>query len=347
MFFRTYIRVDADQHIGTGHIMRCIALAQALKKQGGAVSFISNCTNTLLQERIVRHGFEFFQLKSRYPSSDDLAETFAFIEKGFGKGAWIVLDGYHFDIRYQKKLKQNGHRILLIDDASHLPCYHADIILNQNIHADSLEYVCDIESLKLLGTRYVLLRNEFLDQEPVSKKRSGRADRILVTLGGADPDNETEKIINGLNLQKRDDFDVRIVVGPANPHLESIEKAIKTVCFPCNILKSSNDMPSLMRWADVAISAGGSTCWELAYMGVPFMVGILAENQVGIANGLGRDGAAFNCGWYRENSVNELAEKIEIMLNDENLRSGLIRNQLKLVDGQGAERVVKAMRGVA
>ena len=126
-----FIRADATSQIGSGHVMRCIALAQAWQDQGGRVTFISHCDSDTLRIRIIGEGFNLVSIEKPHPHPSDLTLTLSCINPettGPNTGAWLVLDGYHFTPDYQKAIKDAGIRLLIIDDMNHLPYYHADII---------------------------------------------------------------------------------------------------------------------------------------------------------------------------------------------------------------------------
>ena len=148
--------------MGSGHVMRCVALAQAWKKQGGKVTFISLCDSESLRNRITDEGFELVLIKESYPDPADFEITLSTINNSNSNNSWVVLDGYHFDADYQQSIKNNGNPLVVIDDIGHLDNYVADIILNQNINAEDLNYSCETETKLLLGTNFVLLRDEFL-----------------------------------------------------------------------------------------------------------------------------------------------------------------------------------------
>ncbi len=228
---------------------------------------------------------------------------------------------------------------------NHLPHYHADILLNQNIHAPDLNYHCDEDTTLLLGTRYVLLRREFLKYRDFKRQIPDRAKNILVTLGGADPDNVTLKVIEALKLLDEPDIAVRIIIGPANPHQETLRKAIASAHFEAELLINPPNMPELMAWADLAISAGGSTCWELAFMGVPSLLFVLSEDQELIAAYLNKREAAQNLGWHDRLEDEQLCQKVKVLIRSEVLRKSISENALPLVDGNGAFRVTKVMTG--
>lgn len=341
------IRTDASIQIGTGHVMRCIALAQAWQDRGGDVTFLSHCDSENLRQRIVNEGFDFIPIERSHPDPYDLSQTLTTLEQlkiqNSKLKTWVVFDGYHFTPDYQKAIRENGYRLLVIDDMAHLDHYHTDILLNQNIHASNLNYSCDSDTVKLLGCEYVLLRREFLKYKDWKRKIPDKAKNILVTMGGGDPDNVTLKVINALTMLNDPDIEIKIVVGPSNPHKKILKSAALHAPCSIGILENAHNMPELMAWADMAISAGGSTCWELAFMGLPSFVITVADNQVGIAEGLGKTGAAVDVGWHANISVNQCAQELEQVITDKERRAQLSKQTQKLVNGKGSQETIKAM----
>jgi len=188
-----------------------------------------------------------------------------------------------------------------------------------------------------------LLRKEFLERQAAIRDVPGVARRILITLGGADPNNVTLQVVRAVKGLVRWNLEIKIVIGPANPNCDSIQKELGQSPLPFRILTNVTDMPSLMAWADMAVSAGGSTCWELAFMGVPYLVIILAENQVGVAKGLDKANATLNCGWFYALSTKQLSAHCEKMIVDRNVRTNYAAKGQQLVDGLGAERLLECI----
>ncbi len=335
-----FIRADATTQIGTGHVMRCIALAQAWQDKGGDVTFLSHCESDGLRQRILDEGFRFIPIEYAYPHTSDLEKTLSVLSDERENSGWLVLDGYHFDASFQKAIRDKGIRLLVIDDMNHLSHYHADILLNQNIHAMDLKYSCDEDTILLMGCKYVMLRREFIKYQEWKRVIPEKAAKILVTMGGSDPDNVTLKVIQALNLMDDAELEVRFVVGPANPNLESIRKELSKSDFAYTILSNVKNMPELMAWADVAISAAGSTCWELAFMGLPSLMFILAENQEDTAMGLDKHKVGINQGWHNKISDVKISRTIFNLLTDDNLYHQISENGKALVDGKGANRIV-------
>jgi len=327
--------------------MRCIAIAQAWQNTGGEATFISHCESEVLQRRIADEGSSIITIDKVNSISADLA----IIERLAADGSmrirpnntWIVIDGYHFDTEYQRRISLEGYRLFVIDDFNHLSHYHADILLNPNISATKLEYSCNEDTVKLLGCKYALLRKEFSQQGIREKVITKEATRILITLGGSDPLNITINIIKALNCMGRSGLDVKIIVGPSNQNLISLNQELSLSTFSYQLLVNVKDMPNLMSWADIAVSSASSTFWELAYFGVPSIIITLAENQIGIGDAAEDLGAAIHLGWYENLQTDHISNVIDGIIKDFALRKRLSSNTQKLIDGRGAERAASRL----
>jgi UDP-2,4-diacetamido-2,4,6-trideoxy-beta-L-altropyranose hydrolase len=335
------IRADANAQMGTGHLMRCLALAQAWQAQDGQAVFITACDSARLLKRLQDEGFQFIHLEETYPNPGEWATTSQVLAAH--RGAWVVLDGYHFDPAYQRRIKETGHALLVVDDMAHMDHYHADVILNQNIHADQLVYSCEPDTHLLMGTRYALLRREFWPWRGWEREILEVARRVLVTLGGADPDNQTLKVIQALQRVRVDGLEATVVVGASSPHFQELEAAVHHLPFTTRLIRNASNMPELMTWADIAVSAGGSTCWEIVFLGLPSVLLTLANNQQRIAEGLDKVGVSLNLGWYEEVTENQTAEALSHLVNHHQQRRQMSCNGQTLVDGMGGERVVEVL----
>jgi UDP-2,4-diacetamido-2,4,6-trideoxy-beta-L-altropyranose hydrolase len=328
------IRADASREIGTGHVMRSLALAQAWQAIGGRVRFLSRCESDALQALLREKGFGIIEIDGPHPGKSDLATILQVIEEissGAETGSpWVALDGYHFDPSFQKAVRDAGARLLVVDDYNPHSMYHTDILLYRIITA--------------VGTKYALLREEFLQRKGKSSPPLETVKKVLVTLGGSDPDNSALKVVSALKQVDIRGLEVKVVMGAANPHFREIQEEIERGC-PTGTFRtvSNGDMPELMDWADVAVSAAGITCWELAFMGVPFLAFTLAENQRNIGPRLQHAGAAIDLGWPEHVEVAWLSKKIEDLLADGDVRRKMSSIARGLVDGQGAKRVVSIM----
>jgi UDP-2,4-diacetamido-2,4,6-trideoxy-beta-L-altropyranose hydrolase len=342
-----FIRTDSSSSIGIGHIMRCIALAQAWQKRGGSIHFVSSFENSAIKQRIINENFRLHTIEKIHPDPGDfycLREyIYSLLRTAKSQEIWLIVDGYHFDDNYRKLLKLEGWKILSIDDIASNSLYHANIVLNQNINAKQLKYQADPETLFLLGTRYTLLRTEYLKWSKWKRLIGENVNNILITLGGgSDPNNVTSIIIEAL-VRIKNEINLRIVVGPENKNNCSLRKKNENFNINIEFIVNTTDMASHIAWADVAISGGGSTCWEMAYMSLPFIVIILADNQEGIAMALHEQGVAINAGWYNSLEEQKLIKQIDYLMKDRSKRKKMSENGSKIVDGMGADRVIDLM----
>lgn len=342
------IRADASVSIGTGHIMRMIALGQAWQAQGGEVHFLCAEVTSALEERLASEGFQLSRIHSPLGSQEDLSETMHSVSdtlQADRQNARVVLDGYHFGADYQLGIKAAGFKFLVVDDYGHADFYHADWVLNQNISAREELYAkrC-LDTKLLLGPKFAMLRKEFLAYKGWQREIAPVAKKILVTLGGSDPDNVTLKVIQALiDL----DLHAKVVIGGSNPHLREIEDFIQiqnNSTALIEVVVNATNMPELMAWADLAITAAGSTCWELACLAVPMLLTISAPNQCAVAQKLEELKLAEVLGWHHNFSKFDLKLKVESFLKDVESRKRMSKVLSNVVDGLGAENVVLAMR---
>jgi hypothetical protein len=144
----------------------------------------------------------------------------------------------------------------------------------------------------LLGSRYSLLpRFRFWRTFEIAP----RARRVLITMGGSDPDNVTEQFLR--MLLPEPDLELTVVVGGSNPHLAGLEQLVEHADRSIRLLKDVSDMPALMVWADLAVAGAGTTSWEMCMMGLPAALCVLAPNQEKIASELARLGSAVDLGY--------------------------------------------------
>ncbi len=336
-------RTDASSKIGMGHFMRCLALAEAWLETGGRALFAMTETTPATESHLRSIGAASVRLAATSGGVEDARETAALAARE--GAAWIVADGYEFGPEYLQTLRGEGRRLLFLDDDGRHPRYEADLVLNQNLHAAEALYPARAAHTRLLlGPRHALLRRQFRDRAPAVRAFPPAARRILVTLGGADPDNATQLVIEALQALPESAIEVIVLVGASNPHGPQLEAAVAAAPLRITLRHDAKNMPELMAWADLAISAAGSTALELAFMGVPMLLLVLADNQAPGAERMHRAGAAHSLGWARELSPAALAEAVRHLISDPDERARLARTAQALVDGRGAPRVVRALR---
>lgn len=292
------IRVDSSTAIGSGHLMRCLTLAERLRKKDGAeVYFISRDLEGNLNEKIKAEGFSLHVLPrhpldenlSGYaawltvPQNVDAAETKTVLRE-IGKVDRLVVDNYALDIEWEQEMRSFAEEIFVIDDLANRK-HDCDVLLDQNFYLDvDRRYVglvpekCSL----LLGSRHALLRDEFYEARKHLRKRDGSLRNILVFYGGSDLTNETMKALRALlAFQTQQKVTVDVIVGASNPHRQEIKEycdASDTKAWIRYHFQVDN-MAEYMARADLMLGAGGSTTWERYFLELPTIVTAVAENQ--------------------------------------------------------------------
>ena len=335
------VRADAAVTSGTGHVMRCLALAQAWQHAGGDVIFAIAQSTAAIQERLRSETVKVVAIHGVPGSAEDMRQT---IDAAlFHKAEWLVVDGYHFDAHYVSEL-QNVLSLLVIDDNGELESYSSELVLNQNVHARAEMYAKRAPSTRLLlGPRYALLRNEFTAYRNWARKVPERGTRILLTMGGSDPKDLTPRILSALADLSIDNLQIRVVVGGSAENRSGV--AEKAERFPGRVEVMSNvaNMAESMVWADLAIAGAGTTCWEMCLLGVPAILVVVAENQRFIAQHLARIGAAVNAGPAESLDCSFLAQITAELLGSGDRQLEMSQSARQLVDGLGSDRVRAAL----
>jgi UDP-2,4-diacetamido-2,4,6-trideoxy-beta-L-altropyranose hydrolase len=344
------IRSDATETIGIGHVMRCVGLAEPWADESGHL-FLGRVENDSLVNRIKGNGFQFNPLKAVHPDPDDLTETLRQLTAhraslSDGRKQVVVLDGYHFDSQYQTALQDPDRTTLVLDDMVHLPRYEADFILNQNCIPENRYYPCDSNARILSGPKFRLIRNEFKRTGLGHVEDSGSGIRLLVFLGGADKRNATLRVIRALKRLEKNPFHAKILVGPVNRNRNQLKTVISESSNRLELLESVPDLAALFAWADLGIAAGGGTCWEMAYMGLPLVLIALNENQSGNVNELCQSGAAVSAGRFDDFCEDAFLDRLEAVCADPGIRADMSLGARGLVDGEGADRVMRIATAV-
>ena len=334
---RVIFRVDSSYKIGTGHLMRCLTLADELKMRDAEVEFVSRDCKGNLAKLAVDQGYKLHLLKKDHGENENYCAHSSWLETrwqddaeetaAIAKGAdCLVVDHYAIDARWEKLVAEQVKKIVVIDDLADR-AHHCNLLLDQNYYRDAYNRYNGLLSRDctlLLTPKYALLRQEFADVRKSLRARNENVKNILVFFGGVDADNNTIKALRMLA-----DFtgEVIIIAGGANRNLPELEK----FCHGRSnfkLLATANNMAELIAWADLAIGSGGATSWERACLGLPSFVWPIADNQVPILRDLDELGAV------KLTSPDELTH--DISRADLNKMSDIAKT---LTDGNGATRV--------
>ena len=327
------VRADASTALGTGHAMRCLALTQALRDRGAEVTLAAATLPAAIGDRVRAEGATVVQLDAPPASAADVAETLALAARV--NAGWLVVDGYAFDDGYVDSVATE-RPVLLIDDWPRDVATPA-LLLNQNLYATPDDYrPLGMANRLLLGGAFALLRREYATVPPPDRP-AGPIERVLVTLGGADPGNVTARVVAALvGLEPMRGAEVRVVIGAAHSAAEEVERAVRVAGF--EVLRDVRDMLALQDWADVAIGAAGTTSLELAARGLPAIQAVLMDNQVRVAAEMERRGVALSAGEPDGGFETRLAAALD-RLEDGTRGAAMGKAGRDLVDGRGAGRV--------
>jgi UDP-2,4-diacetamido-2,4,6-trideoxy-beta-L-altropyranose hydrolase len=326
------IRADADPQIGTGHVMRCLALGQAWQDDGGDVTWACHRIPDGLLERIRKENMDLERVPAGAPALAGVVREHS--------PSWVALDG-RFDLLHQRAARGRDSRVLFVADDASAGEYEVDLVLDPNVFADEGRYATLEARRVLAGPRYALLRRE-LTRTTLTRARLGA--RVLLTFGGADPARLSSTALAALALLYAEvpSLQATLVLGAATPHQEEIVRSAYSLPF-VRTLYDVVDMGPHLAWADVAVAAAGGTCLELAYAGVPILAVVTADNQRRVAAALVERGIARSLGEARDIDAPTLAHAIGSLLADTDARASMGANGPGLVDGQGARRAVSAM----
>jgi len=285
-------RVDSSWQIGSGHLMRCLTLANQLKEQAN-ITFICRDLPGNINYLVEENGFQLLLLP-REPENNDLHGYAKWLtvtqEKDFeqtkkllvGKSVFcLIIDSYAIDIYWEEKIRPFVQKIMVIDDLANRQ-HDCDILLDQSYHAEPekrYENLVPKNCQLLLGVKYLLFRDEFYEAKKNMRKKDGTVKNIFVFLGGSDINGSTMKVLKALADFTDNIFTVNVVVGKSNIHLQKISQFCdERANYTCFI--QVNNVANLMVEADLAVGAGGITMWERCFLGLPSLVIALAENQV-------------------------------------------------------------------
>lgn len=345
------VRAEVSRPVGTGHAVRTLALGQAWRRAGGEVTYLLHPDGAFFQGWLTSAGAAARETAAPTGSDEDALAT-AEVANAMG-APWVVLDGYAFGSDYQRLLRDSCEaKVLAIDDYGHSGHIWADILLNHGADASESMYPDrEPHSMLLLGPRYALVREEFParartdseDGRRESPAGTREARRVLVTMGGVDPDNVTERVMRALDAVRTPGLEVTVVLGAGNRDRDRLEALAAESGVRFTIEQAVWGMWDLMRDADLAVSAGGSTTLELACAGLPSIIVVLAPNQEGLAAAMDEAGAALNLGPHADMVESDLAARIEYLLGSETRRTAMSAAGRRLVDGRGGSRVVLRM----
>jgi UDP-2,4-diacetamido-2,4,6-trideoxy-beta-L-altropyranose hydrolase len=353
-------RADASLQIGSGHVMRCLTLADALRAEGADCLFVCRDHPGNLGEMILSrgHALRLLDLAEEGAPLDsapvhaawlgaswlkDAAETKAVLD-GFVPD-WLVADHYGIDARWEVAVLPQKARLMVIDDLADRS-HAADVLLDQNLGRKAGHYddLVSTTCQRLIGPDYALLRPEFaaVREQSLLRRASGELERIFVSMGGTDPDNVTGQILSALAKSTfAESLKITVVLGRGAPHFDTVRRYASTTLLDIELYSNANNIASLMADADLAIGAAGGTAWERCCLGLPTLLLVAAGNQRQGARALDAANAGVLIGDARLADWEEKLRNAVDVCSDRLSLSALSRNAGRLCDGLGTGRLVK------
>lgn len=350
-------RTDASLEIATGHVMRCLTLARALRAAGAECRFVTRVHPGHMAQQIASEGFQVTLLPVPTGQTPKGPPQYAFwagvdwmqdaVETRAALGEtekWLIVDHYAFDERWQMVARPRKTRLMVIDDLADRP-HSCDLLLDQNLGHTSHDYdgLVPDRCQRLIGPHNSLLRPEFAEQRAKSMAgRQGRGLRnLIISMGGLDAMDVTSTILvalcgASLPLNMR----ICVIMGRRAPALERVQEIARSMPWPTEVAVDVDDMAARMVRADLAVGAGGSTTWERCCLGLPSIIVEVADNQVGIASAIERAGAGLDPGaLHSPRFAQSLVEAVNKANNPVRLNA-MSEAASSICDGDGAQRVV-------
>lgn len=359
-------RTDASSDIGTGHVMRCLTLANALKKNGAECHFICRAHPNNLIDFVKKHGYQVHVLPFEEPDSikrkvntdgaenelahshwlcapwqTDAEQTSIILKKI--KPKWLIVDHYALDTNWECAVKVNCEYLMVIDDIADR-LHDCDLLLDQNLGRTSDDYSELIKSdcKTLIGPKYALLRPEFAHLREYSLKRREvpQLNQILITMGGIDTQNVTGRILDTLSsCPLPDDCRITVVLGVHAPWLQSVKQQALDLPWKIDVLMNVSNMAEIMADSDLAIGAAGSTSWERCCLGIPTLMVVLADNQQDAATFLDKIHAVLLLS-LKHKLKEQLFSLFQRIIDQPMVLQEISESAYNVTDGIGCERVV-------
>lgn len=353
-------RVDFSSQIGLGHLVRCLTLADALKKLDIKSYFL--CREHENLDLVSQSGHALISLQqpaktevigdSEYASwlgvswQEDAEETINAIK--YLSPGWLIVDHYAIDFRWQAKLREHVDKIIIIDDLMNRQ-HDCDLIIDSNYGRTAGDYsgLVPANARICVGSKFVMLRPEFLQYRQAAKTRRLQMEKIetiLVFLGGGDPDNVTQIALVALaQLPWEDNPTIVVVLGAANPHVDTIKKYLASYPFKSALHVNTPDMAEFMCSADLAIGASGGTTWERCCLGLPSISVSIAENQRYANQVLCKAGMITMPD--TDLPLGEgIIKTVEQLKSNSDLMHSMSQKCFALIDGKGVSRIIQVMK---
>lgn len=336
------IRADGNSSIGSGHVMRCLSIAKAIKKAGGDCSFIT--ADTAMQKVINENGFTVYSLSTDYQNMEEETESLLLVLRDIHADV-ILIDSYYATPEYVTEVSKHI-KVALMDDYGKEK-FPASLVINYNMYASEEEYrdlYGNSKTRFCLGPRFAPLRDEFTNLP--EKKINEKVENVLILTGGADPEHVALRLVD--EIAKSDvDIHFNIVAGALSEDIEKLRK-VEASDARISVFVNVKNMHELMMNADIAVTAAGSTVYELCACKTPMIVYSCADNQTRNAKAIEQSLIGKYVGDIRNNSVSAAGIFADALLLAKNfsLRESLHFKTKDVSGKNGADLLGKEICGL-
>ena len=331
------IRVDAGMEVGLGHLHRCLSLANALARKGSTSHFVIP-ESEAVRSRLARDGITIDEIPSSSSLETDLNITLNFARRI--KPQAVVVDSCVVNRDYLWELRRAGHYVVSIDDLAEIT-FPSQLVVNGNVYAQELSYDSAAGDTRfLLGTEYVMLRPEFWNVPSRVVRDTIR--RVLLTVGGTDQQNLMPELLSLMD-DFPDDFGVTAILGPFFENNREVEMAKRHSKRSVQLIYAPESVRNIMLEADLAISGGGQTLYELACTGCPTVALQVAPDQHQHVRALFKAGVVYMGECSCDTGLTEVRDSLLSLLRDREAWTRMSKAGQRLIDGKGALRVAETI----
>ena len=338
---KVLIRVDASRALGTGHVMRELALADVLRSRGAAVSFACRTLDGRAADLISPAGFSLCELAS---ADDEAADFAATARASRGNYDCIIVDDYRLGASWEREARKLARHIVVVDDIADRD-HDCDLLIDQNLYEDrARRYLTRIAPAcaRLLGPHYAMLRPEFEKTRATTRVRTGEVRRLHVSFGGTDPTGQTLIALEAIAHVQGPQWTTDVVIGPGNPDCQQIEAAAQRLMgATCHV--APPNIAHLMSRADVALGSGGVSTNERMCVGLPAVVVATSALQEQSARDVALAGAHKYLGGFGALTFADYADALRELAAAPAVVRAMSAAGMRLVDGRGCERVAEAI----
>lgn len=341
-----FFRVDANRQIGTGHLMRCQILAKKLQQIGMKCTFLLHKTPTFYEDQLKQKGYEVIYLTVLTMKYAEKLSRLIHNHSRYPHNLLLIDsdEEFYYTVEFQEKIRFTRIKLMIITFKYRDPFY-ADIVHNQNLLALEQNYKLAPYTQSLFGTKYVILKEIYKTMNLTARKKNNQSvNTVLINFGGADRSNQTYKVLEGIYESNIHFERIIVVVGSLYIAVNKLRELMRKHPNENASLHINTDrMPQFQLMADLAISSGGLTAWELACLKTPNFIIPTSIRESKSAELMNQKKLVYHIGKGGEVTKKQIAEELNFIAEDHGGRALMAHCFYELVDANGCDRVAESI----